>query len=234
MIQIRRSIERGHAHSDWLDTYHTFSFANYYDPRYQGFRSLRVLNEDYIEPSKGFNPHTHKDMEILSYVINGTLNHEDDMGNKGVIQRGDLQYMSAGRGVKHSEFNPSKDELVHFLQIWITPHTKNLAPRYEKKSITNQLENQSLCLVSSGDGREDTVQIQQDVDLYIGKLGHQDEIDFEIRPGRYIWLQVIQGQVMVLDHHMLNAGDGAAFDHLPALKIKGIEAENQFFLFDLA
>jgi redox-sensitive bicupin YhaK (pirin superfamily) len=229
---IRRANERGHADHGWLNSFHTFSFADYYDPKYMGFRSLRVINEDRVEPSKGFGTHGHKDMEIISYVLEGTLEHKDSMGTNGVIKPGDVQRMSAGTGVRHSEFNGSKDELVHFLQIWIVPDKANHAPGYEQKNFADPEKRGRLRLVASPDGRDGSVTIHQDAKLYAGLFDGSESASFDLAPGRHAWIHVAKGSVNV-NGEVLKAGDAAAIDAGGAIAISGGE-KAEVLLFDLS
>lgn len=229
MITIRRAAERGHADHGWLDTYHTFSFADYYDPDHMGFRTLRVINEDRVAPGRGFGTHGHRDMEIISYVLDGALAHRDSMGTDGVIRPGEVQRMSAGTGVMHSEMNGSDAERVHFLQIWIVPERRNLAPSYEQKAFPEEERRGMLKLVASPDASDGSVKIHQDVRLYTALLdGHSVTHDFAA--GRYGWLQVARGQAQV-NGQRLEAGDGAAIADEPSVTITGTGAE--VLLFDL-
>lgn len=231
MLRIRKSIERGHADHGWLNSYHTFSFANYYDPRQMGFRALRVINEDRVQKGSGFPTHPHQNMEIVSYVLEGALEHKDSMGNGTVIRPGEVQRMSAGTGITHSEFNHSKDELVHFLQIWIEPEKDGLVPGYEQKFFADEEKKGGLRLVASRDGREGSVTIHQDVNLYAALLGGGDEIAYTIPPGRHVWLQGARGKVLV-NGQKLAEGDGAAISDEDQVVVTGEEAE--ILLFDLA
>jgi redox-sensitive bicupin YhaK (pirin superfamily) len=231
MIAIRRSDERGHFSHGWLDTYHTFSFADYYDPQFMGFRSLRVMNEDRVQPGKGFGTHGHRDMEILSYVLEGGLAHRDSIGNSGVIRPGDVQRMSAGTGVMHSEANASERDPVHFLQIWILPEGGSSQPGYEQKTFSDDDKRGRLRLVASPDGREGTVKIQQDVNVYASVLDPGQEVLFNLGEGRHAWLQVARGQVE-LNGEVLRQGDGAAISDERELRIVGNHSE--VLLFDLA
>ena len=186
-MTIRKANERGHAQHGWLDSYHTFSFANYYDPEWMGYRSLRVINDDLVMPGQGFGTHPHRDMEILTYVLSGALKHEDSMGNGRVIKPGEVQYMAAGTGIQHSEFNPAPDEAVHFLQIWVQPDRKGLKPRYAEKSYADAATGQ-LHLVTSKAGRDGSLAINQDADLYLAKLDEGQKVTHSLKPGRHAWM----------------------------------------------
>ena len=233
MITIRKSTERGHARHGWLDTYHTFSFAEYLDPEQMGFRALRVINEDRVEPGRGFATHPHRDMEILTYVLDGAVEHKDSMGNGSRIRPGDVQRMSAGTGVTHSEYNPSASEPLHLLQIWILPSRKGLAPGYEQKAFAESEKRGRLRLVASGDGRDGSVTIHQDVDLYATVLEGGANVRFALRPGRHAWLQVADGEIG-LGGRTLAAGDGAAVSDEAAIEITGGDERSEVLLFDLA
>ncbi len=230
MKMIRKANERGHAEHGWLDTYHTFSFANYYDPDWMGFRTLRVINDDLVMPAAGFGTHPHRDMEIITYVLSGALEHKDSMGNGRIIRPGEVQYMAAGTGIQHSEFNPSKEEAVHLLQIWILPDRKGLKPRYGEKSVAKAPTGQ-LNLVVSKTGREASLEINQDADLYVAKLEPGNEVAHRLNPGRHAWVQVAEGEVG-LDGDTLKAGDGAAFSNEKQLEFRAA-MPSQVLLFDL-
>ncbi len=232
MITIRPARERGHADHGWLSTYHTFSFADYYDPAYMGFRDLRVLNEDYVQPGRGFGTHPHRDMEIITCVLEGALQHRDSMGNGSIIRPGDVQRMSAGSGITHSEFNPSAEEPVHLLQIWLRPDTLGLTPEYEQRTFPDQEKKGRLRVIASRDGRDGSVRIHQDVHLYAAILRPGEEVASEIDPKRGAWLQVVRGSV-ALNTRRLRAGDGAAVDRESRLVLRGVEAA-ELLLFDLA
>lgn len=233
MLQLRRAEERGHANHGWLDSHHTFSFANYHDPRFMGFRKLRVINEDRVQPSRGFGTHPHRDMEILSYVIEGGLQHSDSMGNGSVIKPGDVQRMTAGTGVTHSEFNASKVEPVHFLQIWILPERSGLTPGYEQKYFSEADKKGNLRLVASRDGRDGSVTIHQDLNLYASVLGSGETLAQPIVAGRHAWVQVVRGEVKVNDQP-LRAGDGAALSEEAMLRLEGQAGGGEVLVFDLA
>ena len=229
-INIRKANERGHADHGWLNSYHTFSFADYYDPRFMGFRTLRVINDDTVSPGQGFGAHAHHDMEIISYVISGALEHKDSMGNGSVIEPGNVQCISAGTGIKHSEFNHSKKENVHFLQIWIVPDRQGLKPSYQEAKIGRE-NNQVLNLIGSPDGREKSALIHQDVFLYFGKMKMGEVQIYQTETQRGIWVQLIDGKIEV-EAHALQPGDGISIESISKLNIKGI-GSSQFLLFDL-
>ena len=230
MMKIRKSNERGYAEHGWLDTYHTFSFANYYDPQWMGYRSLRVINDDLVMPNMGFGTHPHRDMEIITYILSGSLQHKDSMGNGRVIQTGEVQYMAAGSGVQHSEFNPAKDEAVHLLQIWIQPDQKGVKPRYAEKSFTNA-ETGKLHLVTSKTGRNDSIAIHQDADLWLAKLNPGETVSHQLNSGRHAWVHVAKGEV-TLNGQTLSGGDAAAIDDSSALQLSA-NKPSQVLLFDL-
>ncbi|HEV7243274.1 MAG TPA: pirin family protein [Thermoanaerobaculia bacterium] len=230
MITIRRAEQRGHADHGWLDTYHTFSFADYHDPEHMGFRALRVINEDRVRGGRGFGTHGHRDMEIVSYVLEGALGHRDSMGTNGVIRPGEVQRMSAGTGVMHSEMNASEDELVHFLQIWILPERGGIAPSYEQKKFEDDERRGTLRLVASPDARDGSVKIHQDVEIYTSLLDDGQSVTHEYKPNRYGWVQVARGEVE-LNGQKLKAGDGAAISDEPRVTLTGKGAE--VLLFDL-
>jgi len=229
-MNIRKAEERGQADYGWLNTHHTFSFANYYDPEHMGFRALRVLNDDIVGPGGGFDTHAHHDMEIISYVLSGELQHKDSMGNGRVIRPGEFQYMSAGTGVMHSEFNPSPRDPVHFLQIWIVPDKKGLKPHYAERTGT-QLPAGRLNLVASKAGRDGSIAINQDADLYLAKLGQGNLVSHKLLPQRHAWVHVAEGKVN-LNGKELGAGDGAAISGEQALEFAA-KAPSQVLLFDL-
>ena len=231
MKSVRRSEERGQAEHGWLSSRHTFSFASYYDPAFIGFRDLVVINEDRVQPSKGFGTHGHRDMEILSYVLDGALEHKDSIGHGSVIRPGDVQRMSAGRGVEHSEYNPSSTEPVHFLQIWIRPDTKGLAPSYEEKRFSSEDKKNKLCLIASRDGRDGSVTIHQDIELYSSIVSPNQSLDYQIPKKRYVWLQMTRG-VLKVNEDILKAGDALALSDEEVLSLTGQE-ESEFLLFNL-
>ena len=232
MISIRRSKERGHFDHGWLNTYHTFSFDQYYDPRYMSFRQLRVINEDFVAPGRGFPKHGHRDMEIITYILEGALKHEDSMGTGSVIRPGDVQRMSAGTGVAHSEFNPSDSEPVHLLQIWIMPRARNLPSSYEQKAFSKDERRNQLRLVASDDGSDGSVTIQQDAKVYAAILDGDRAIEHTLPDNRYAWLQVARGNLNV-NGHELTQGDGAAISRERSLKLVSPD-EAELLLFDLA
>jgi redox-sensitive bicupin YhaK (pirin superfamily) len=229
MITIRKAEERGHANYGWLDTYHTFSFAQYYDPQQINFRSLRVINEDKVIGGKGFHTHGHHDMEILTYVLAGELEHQDSLATGSVIRHGEIQRMSAGTGIKHSEFNHSATNLLHLLQIWIIPDQKNLEPSYEQKAIA--FSPHTLQLIASPTGTGNAVKVHQDVNLYAGILPPGQSLTHPLAPSRYGWLQVARGQITLNSVH-LRAGDGAAISEETSLAIQSLE-DSEILLFDL-
>ena len=228
MLQIRRANERGHADHGWLDTHHTFSFADYHDPRQMGFRSLRVINEDRVAPGMGFGTHAHRDMEILTWVLEGALAHRDSMGNGGVIRPGEVQRMSAGTGVRHSEMNGSETEEVHFLQIWILPEKPGIPPSYEQKRFDPESRRGVLKLIASPDARDGAVKLHQDVEVYNGLLDGES-VSHTFAPGRYGWLQIATGSAVV-NGQPLGAGDGVGISDEGAVTITG---SGEVMLFDL-
>jgi hypothetical protein len=228
MITIRRADERGHADHGWLNTYHTFSFADYHDPAHMGFRSLRVINEDRVKAGVGFGTHAHRDMEIVSYVLEGTLAHRDSMGTGSLIRPGEVQRMSAGTGVTHSEMNPSDDEAVHFLQIWILPEQRGIAPGYEQKKFEDDERRGNLRLVASRDGREGSVTIHQDAAIYNAILDG-DSVAHTFAPNRYGWLQVVRGNATI-NGQELQTSDGTAIENESTVTITGT---GEVLLFDL-
>ncbi len=231
MINIRRSNERGHANHGWLDTNFSFSFADYYDPQFMGFRDLRVINEDRIEPGQGFPKHGHRDMEIITYMISGELSHRDSMGNGESIRPGEVQRMTAGTGVLHSEFSSETDK-THLLQIWILPEEKNLQPGYEQKLFPSEEKQGKLRLIASRGGDDGSVHINQDVRLYASILTEGDEVSHELGDGRHAWIQVISGSLNV-NGEQLAAGDGAAVTDEAMLNIRSMAESSEFLLFNL-
>ncbi|MEO5761746.1 MAG: pirin family protein [Vicinamibacteria bacterium] len=229
-IVVRKSKERGHANHGWLDSRHTFSFAGYYDPKHIGFQSLLVLNEDRVSPGQGFGAHPHADMEIISYVVSGALEHKDSMGTSAVMKAGDVQRISAGRGVRHSEFNASTVDPVHFLQIWIEPDERGVDPEYAEKSF-GHIEPGALQLIASKGGRHDSISIHQNADMYVAKLGAGRGIDHAFAPLRSGWVQVIGG-ALTINGKRLEAGDGAAVKDVTTLRFLA-ENDAHFLFFDL-
>ena len=231
MITVRPASARGHTKLGWLDSRHSFSFGDYHDPKHMGFRHLRVINEDRVKPGKGFGAHSHRDMEIISYVLEGELAHRDSTGTSSVIGAGEVQRVSAGTGISHSEYNHSSTEPLHFLQIWILPEQQGLAPGYEQRQVTHAEKQHKLCLVASGDGRDDALKVHQDIDLYITLLDAGDRIAHRLKPGRHAWIQVARGGI-ILNDISLSEGDGAALSEEERLEMSaGDEAE--ILLFDL-
>jgi len=231
MITIRRANERGHANFGWLDSHHTFSFGNYYDPKHMGFSDLRVINEDRVLGGEGFPPHSHRDMEIISYVLDGALEHKDSTGSGGVIRYGDVQRMSAGRGVTHSEFNGSRDERVHFLQIWIMPEKGGLPASYEEKHFSPEEKAGKLRLIASRDAADGSLSINQDARVYASILDKGQEVTHAFAGARKGWVQVVRGRVMV-NGKELGAGDGAALTEEASVALAAAEP-SELLLFDL-
>jgi hypothetical protein len=232
MLTIRKSEERGRADFGWLDSRHTFSFGHYFDPAHMGFGPLRVINDDRVAPGGGFPTHPHSDMEIISYVLDGGLEHRDSLGTGSVIRPGDVQRMSAGTGIRHSEFNASKSEPVHFLQIWVIPEKQGIKPSYEQKAFAPEEKRNRLRLVGSRDGREGSVTIHQDVDLYATLLDDGASVAHEVKPGRIAWVQLAQGEAK-LNGEALHPGDGVAVAAAGTLTLTGI-AGAEILLFDMA
>ncbi|MGN6109235.1 MAG: pirin family protein [Kofleriaceae bacterium] len=232
MQTVRRASDRGHADHGWLDSFHTFSFADYYDPSHMGFRSLRVINDDTVAPGRGFGAHPHRDMEIISYVLDGSLAHRDSMGTGSVIRPGDVQRMSAGTGVVHSEFNASDREHVHFLQIWLIPERSGIAPGYEQKTFSAEDKAGRLRLVASSDGRDGSVTIHSDAALYAGVFGAGQAAELPLAAGRHAWVHVARGKLRV-NGEELAAGDGLAISGEPGVRLEGIDG-GEALVFDLA
>jgi len=232
MITLRRSSERGHFNHGWLNTFHTFSFDQYYDPRFMNFRTLRVINEDFVAAGRGFPMHAHRDMEIITYILEGALQHEDSMGNGSIIRPGDVQRMSAGTGVRHSEKNPSSDEAVHLLQIWILPDTLDLEPGYEQKAFTEDERRGLLRLIASNDGRDGSVTVRQDVSLLASILGAGQSVNYAMNEVRYGWIQVARGTVTV-NGQRAEQGDGAIAMGESSLEIVA-DQPSEILFFDLA
>ncbi len=231
-LVVRRAADRGHANHGWLDTWHTFSFARYYDPQHMGFRSLRVINEDVIDPARGFPMHPHNDMEIVTYVLAGELEHKDSLKNGSVIRPGEVQRMSAGTGIRHSEFNPSKNDPVHLLQIWMLPARKGLKPGYAQKTFPTSEREGRLRLVASSDARDGSIQIHSDVGLYASILPSGRKVAHTNPVGRHVWIQVARGRLRIGDV-VLAAGDGARTSEAGTLRIEALD-DAEFLLFDLA
>lgn len=227
-IKVRKADERGHANLGWLNSYHTFSFADYYDPQHMGYRSLRVINDDTIEAGGGFGMHPHKDMEIISYVIQGQLQHKDSMGNGSIIEEGNVQKMSAGTGVTHSEFNPSSKNLTRLLQVWILPDKKGLSPSYQE---LNPAKKTGLVLIASNEDKKDVVRIFQDVKIYRGYFEKEEKIDYKLLSPRGVWIQMVKGDIKV-NNVSLQQGDGVSIEHEENILIYA-EPKAEFLLFDL-
>jgi quercetin 2,3-dioxygenase len=230
MMTIRKANERGHAEHGWLDSYHSFSFADYYEPQWMGYRSLRVLNDDLVMPGMGFGTHPHHNMEIVTYVLSGELEHKDSMGNGRVIRPGEVQYMSAGSGVRHSEFNPSKTEASHFLQIWIMPDAQGVKPRYAEKSLRDAPTGK-FHLVTSKAGRDGSIAIHQDADLWLAKLDAGQQVAQSLAANRHAWLHVAEGEV-VLNGKTLEGGDAVAISREDKVELTA-NKPSQVLLFDL-
>lgn len=231
MIEIRPAKERGHANHGWLDSHHTFSFADYYDPNHMGFRALRVINDDTVEGGQGFGTHPHRDMEIISYVLEGALQHRDSMGTGSVIRPDDVQRMSAGTGVTHSEFNASKVEPVHFLQIWLIPRERGIKPGYEQKTFSREEKSGRLRLVASPDGRDGSTTVHSDALVYAGLFDGDQKAELALSPERHAWVHVASGRVSV-NGHALAAGDGVALSSEPSVRIDSGEGA-EVLVFDL-
>jgi hypothetical protein len=231
MLDIRKAGDRGFADHGWLRSFHSFSFADYYDPQHVGFGPLRVINEDRVAPARGFGRHAHRDMEIISYVLEGALEHKDSLGTGSIIRPGDVQRMSAGTGVRHSEFNHSRSEGVHFLQIWIVPTKRGIAPGYEQKTFEPADKQGRLRVVASPDGREGSVTIHSDAVIYAGLFDGGQSAELRLEPARHAWVQVARGNLL-LNGQKLGAGDGAALSEEPAVRIEGVDAA-EVLVFDL-
>jgi len=230
-MQVRRSHDRGHANHGWLDSYHSFSFANYYDPNWMDYSVLRVINEDVIAPAQGFGTHSHRDMEIITYVLQGNLAHKDSMGNVETIKQGYVQRMTAGTGVSHSEFNASDSEPVHLLQIWILPSQQGLKPGYEDGFFTDEQKQNQWCLLASEKGEQGSLIVHQDMQLFASKLGERKQLDYVLKDGRSAYLQVASGSIEI-NQQQLNAGDAAMFDTAQTIKLNAID-NAEVLLFDL-
>jgi quercetin 2,3-dioxygenase len=231
LITTRLAEHRGHADHGWLNTYHSFSFADYYDPAHMGFRTLRVINEDWVQPGKGFGTHPHADMEIVTYVLEGALEHRDSMGNGSVIRPGEVQRMSAGTGITHSEFNASRDETVHLLQIWLLPATHGIQPSYEQKLMASGKDVTGLRVVASPDGRDGSVTIHTDASIYAGNFGKGKTAELSLAPGRHAWVQLARGRARV-NGQALKSSDGAAISNETSVQVEGIDAA-EVLVFDL-
>jgi redox-sensitive bicupin YhaK (pirin superfamily) len=232
MITFRRSEERGHTKLGWLDSRHTFSFGDYYDPQHMGFRDLRVINEDRVERGAGFPTHSHRDMEIITYVLEGPLAHKDSTGTSSVIRVGDVQRMSAGTGIRHSEYNASQTEPVHFLQIWVIPDETGLVPSYEQHTIPFDKNRGNWILIASKKGRDGSVTVHQDVDVWTARFSPGEQAIFHLKPGRHAWAQLARGSGM-LNGTLLRVGDGAAVNREEILEVKAVD-DTELLLFDLA
>jgi hypothetical protein len=233
MLLIRRANERGHVDHGWLDTYHTFSFADYYDPEQMGFRALRVINEDRVAPGQGFGMHSHRDMEIVTCVLEGALQHRDSLGNGEVLRPGEFQRMTAGTGIRHSEFNPSADEPVHLYQIWLLPERTGLKPSYEQRAFAAAEQQDRLRVVASRDGRDGSLTIRQDADIFLATLSPGREVSHALRPERHAWLQVLRGSAEV-NGTALSTSDGVAVSDEHELVIRAASDGAEIMLFDLA
>jgi redox-sensitive bicupin YhaK (pirin superfamily) len=232
MLAIRKAHERGHADHGWLNTYHTFSFSSYQDPQHMRFRSLRVMNEDWIAAGQGFGTHPHRDMEIVTYVLSGALEHRDSMGNGEVLRPGEFQRMSAGTGITHSEFNPSPSEPTHLYQIWLLPERSGIEPSYEQKRFAETNRTNQWQLVASREGADGSLRIHQDVRIYLATLSSSEALTFHLPENRHAWLQVLRGNIELLSHS-LSAGDGVAISEETALTVRSVE-NAEVMLFDLA
>jgi redox-sensitive bicupin YhaK (pirin superfamily) len=232
MIRVRHATDRGHFNHGWLDTYHSFSFADYYDPAHMGFRSLRVINDDRVQPGQGFGMHGHRDMEIITYVLEGALEHRDSLGSGSVIKAGELQRMTAGTGIRHSEFNPSASEPVHLYQIWLLPNRRGLTPSYDQRSFSEEEKRSRLRLVASPDGALGSLQMQQDARLYLASLAPGQRVVHNLARDRAAWLQVLRGEVESFGTK-LTAGDGVAITEEDAVAIRA-DSPSEVLLFDLA
>ncbi len=236
-VKVRKAEARGHANYGWLNTHHTFSFANYFDPEHMGFRSLRVINEDRVSPGNGFGTHGHRDMEIITYVLAGALEHKDSAGHVGVLKPGDVQHMSTGTGIMHSEYNHSKSEDVHFLQIWLLPSSRGLKPTYNQRSFDIAKNSGKLNLVVAKDGRDEALKVNQDVDLFAGALKEGDRLSYSFQADRYGWVQVARGEVDIEvetnNKFSLKKGDGVALSEIKEVDLSA-KLDAEILLFDLA
>ena len=233
MLTIRSAADRGNANFGWLDSRHTFSFGSYYDPAHMGFGPLRVINEDKVAPGQGFPTHSHRDMEIISYVVEGALEHKDSIGNGSIIRPGDVQRMSAGSGISHSEYNASRESPVHFLQIWVLPNQQGIEPGYEQIYFSPEEKQGKLRLVGSQNGRDGSITIHQDVNLYAARLTSGESIDYALSANRAGWLQIVRGGA-ALNGNLLSAGDGVAIASPETLTIEGHSEDTEILLFDMA
>jgi redox-sensitive bicupin YhaK (pirin superfamily) len=231
MLTVRRSAERGQGSYGWLDTRHTFSFNEYHDARHMGFRALRVMNEDWIAPGKGFGTHGHRDMEIVTYVLEGALAHKDSLGNGAVLRPGEFQRMTAGTGIEHSEFNPSETEPVHLYQIWLFPETRGLTPSYDQRAFPDEEREGKLRVVASPDGRDGSLTIRQNAEVYLATLDAGEQVEHLLKPGRHAWVQVLRGRIQ-LNGIDLSTSDGAAVSEEIALGLRAVQA-SELMLFDL-
>jgi len=231
MLTVRKSKDRGHMQIDWLDSWHTFSFGEYHDPKHQAFSVLRVINEDFIEPASGFPTHFHRDMEILTYMVEGELEHKDTLGSSGVIRPGELQRMSAGKGIEHSEFNASSTKKAHLLQIWIFPDRKGYAPDYEQKSFEKEIQSGELTLLASKHGSNGSISVRQDIELWVAKTSKEKTYSQKLPSDRCAWLQVVKGEIHLLGQSLI-AGDGAAIVDETSLEIQ-CSKDAEFLFFDL-
>ncbi len=231
MMTLRKANERGHANHGWLDAHHTFSFADYHDPRWMGFRSLRVINDDTVAGGGGFGMHPHRDMEIITYILSGALQHRDSMGHQAVLKPGDVQRISAGRGIAHSEVNYSPIEPVHLLQIWIQPDVKGVQPSYGERSFGPATAKQNLTLVASHEGRDGSMSIHQDADVWLARLTGSETVTHSLKPGRHAWVQIAEGEV-TLNGQVLSGGDGAALSDEGTVQLVAAKP-SQVLLFDL-
>jgi quercetin 2,3-dioxygenase len=232
MINIRPGDERGHTRIEWLDSRHTFSFDRYHDPEHMNFRQLRVINEDWVAPGEGFPTHSHRDMEIITYVLEGALEHKDSLGTGSTIRPGEVQRMSAGRGISHSEFNHSQKDTVHLLQIWIMPKQRGLEPSYEQRSFNLEEAQDRFHLVATGSGAPESITIHQDVELYVSRISPGKMVEYRLSPGRHAWIQVARGDVSI-NGKQLKAGDGAAVSGEEMVEIKAADKQAEILLFDL-
>lgn len=232
MFTIRSANERGHINYGWLDTYHSFSFGSYYDPNHMGFHTLRVINEDIVQPGQGFGTHPHRNMEIVTYILEGALEHKDSMGNGSVINKGDVQRMSAGTGITHSEFNPSKNDPVHLLQLWVYPNQKNITPEYEQRHFSLEEKRNTLKLIASPNGLEDSLKVNANFSLYSSVLDNKNMVQLDTIESHHIWIQIIKGKIHC-NGETLSRGDGIGMNGIKNIKIDSLENETEFLLFDL-